>query len=125
MLQRRFASEIRTMKEAGHNVFLDQAINHSERYGMTRFFSFVDTAMRVRYAYEFTQSQLLQLRGTVKLPHGRRKAPYPRARLLRMVQPARPESATRRLRACSRLHDRSALRLGALGEHPAGPRPTL
>jgi len=26
MLQRRFASEIRTMKEAGHNVFLDHAI---------------------------------------------------------------------------------------------------
>jgi len=32
MLQRRFASEIRTMKEAGHNVFLDHAINHSGRY---------------------------------------------------------------------------------------------
>ncbi len=38
MLQRRFASEIRTMKEAGHNVFLDHATNHSGRYYTTRFF---------------------------------------------------------------------------------------
>jgi len=38
MLQRRFASEIRTMKEAGHNVFLDHATNHSGRYYATRFF---------------------------------------------------------------------------------------
>src|SRR6266480_3949929 len=85
----------------------------------------VDTLACVRYAFEFTQLQLSLLRGTDEPPHGRRKASYPRTRFFRVVQPTGPESAACRLRAGARLHDRAALRLGAVGKHPTGARPPI
>src|SRR5258708_7749224 len=94
----------------------------------TRSFFFggcVDRLACVRYAFEFTQLELSHLRGTDKPPHGRRKASYPRTRFFRVVQPTGPEGAARRLRAGARLHDRAALRLGAVGKHPAGARPPI
>ena len=42
-----------------------------------------------------------------------------------MVQPACAEGAARRLRTGARLHDRSALWLGAVGKHAAGARPAI
>ena len=42
-----------------------------------------------------------------------------------MVQPAGAEGGAGRLRAGARLHDRAPVRLGAVGEHPAGARQTL
>ena len=42
-----------------------------------------------------------------------------------MVQPAGAAGRAGRLRAGARLHDRAALRLGALGKHPAGARSAL
>src|SRR5712664_4680129 len=85
----------------------------------------VDRLACVRYAFEFTQLELSHLRGTDKPPHGRRKASYPRTRFFRVVQPIGAEGAAGRLRAGARLHDRAALRLGAVGKHPAGARPPL
>src|SRR4029077_20721393 len=55
-----------------------------------------------------------------KPPHDRRKAPHPLAGFFRVVQPTGPEGATRRLRASARVHDRAAVRMGALGKYPAG-----
>src|SRR6267143_46026 len=83
---------------------------------------FIDTAECVRYAFEFTQGELSLLRGTDEPPHGRRKASYPRTGFFRVVQPAGSESAARRLRAGTRLYDRAALRLGAVGKHSTGTR---
>src|SRR5579885_770166 len=57
--------------------------------------------------------------------HGRRKTSHPSAGFLRVVQPACPESAVSRLRASARLHDRAAVRLGALGEHSGSARPAV
>src|SRR6266849_616678 len=78
-----------------------------------------------RYVFEFTQLALLLLGGSDKLPHGRRKASYPRTRFFRVVQPTGPQGAACRLRAGARLHDRAALWLGAVGKHPTGARPPV
>src|SRR5256885_7720139 len=69
---------------------------------------FVDSEERVRYAFEFTQLELLHPRGTDKPLHGRRKASYPRTRFFRVVQPTGRQGAARRLCAGPRLHDHAA-----------------
>src|SRR5712692_1369538 len=85
----------------------------------------VDTHACVRYAFEFTRLELLHLRGTDKLPHGRRKASYSRTRFFGVVQPTGPQGAARGLRAGPGLHDRAALRMGAVGKHPTSARPPV
>src|SRR5258708_37088444 len=55
----------------------------------------VDMLACVRYAFEFTQLELLHLRGTDKPPHGRRKASYPLTRYFRVAKPAAPDASAR------------------------------
>src|SRR5690242_20755090 len=85
----------------------------------------VDTLPGVRYAVKFTLHDKLRLTGPDEAPHGRRQAPYARAGFFRVVQPTRAESTACGLRAGARMHDRSSLRLGALGKHPASVGPAL
>src|SRR5881227_3434895 len=75
--------------------------------------------MRVRYAVKFTLRDKLRLRGPGRPRHGRRKASDTRRGFFRVVQPAGAEGAVGGLRAGTRLHDRAAIRVGAVGKHSA------
>src|SRR5438874_5296121 len=72
--------------------------------------------MRVRYAVKFTLRDKLRLRGPGRPRHGRRKASDTRRGFFRVVQPAGAEGAVGGLRAGARLHDRAAIRVGAVGD---------
>ncbi len=59
------------------------------------------------------------------LRYVRSQTAVPIRRFLRMVQPARAARRAGRLRPRPRLHDRAPVRLGPVGEHPAGARSPL